>query len=151
MVDRSHTPHAVPPSRRMVARPMSSKNLRLNHAVDPCVVDIQRHLNEPGQPDWPTFGELERRCRLGWRGFCCNGHRHKWMGHNNWSAWTACVNGIQDCALKCDRGLATGVSTCMFKKGWAKELLQQNLARVNQGPSHCRCWSSDQREVRFVC
>ena len=75
---------------------------RLNHAVDPCVVDIQRHLNEPGQPDWPTLGELERRCRLGRWGSICDGHRHKWMGHNKWTAcaWTTCVNGICDCALK---------------------------------------------------
>ena len=49
------------------------ENPRLNHTVDTCVVDIRRHLNEPCQPDWPTYGELERRCRLGGGGSVATG------------------------------------------------------------------------------
>ena len=60
---RSHTPNAVSFETYCGSSDVF-ENPRLNHAVDTCVVDIQQHLNEPGQPDWPTFGELERRCRL---------------------------------------------------------------------------------------
>ena len=37
-------------------------------------------------------------CGVG--GLCCNGPRHKWMGHHNWTAWTTCFKMIVACVLK---------------------------------------------------
>ena len=103
------------------------ENLLLNHAVDTCVVDIQRHLNEPGQLNWPTFGN--------------------WNGDADWCGETATgiVTNGWDTTIRLPTGLLhSGVTIedwpqesqpACSRKGWAKALLQQNTWCANHVPT----------------
>ena len=115
------------------------ENPRLNHAVDPCAADIQRHLNEPGQPDWPTLRELERRCRLEGGGPFATG-----IVTNGWDT----TSGLPVPGPLCERDLRLRSEMAIedwplesrpacSRKGWEKELLQQNLDLVALGRQPC--------------